>query len=141
MATINVSAPAVNCSSAGQTFVGTAGETITAGQPVYLYDSTNSVYKLADATTNAAKSAVRGIAQCNAFLNQSFIICRSDPSFAIGNATRIAGDIVILGPQPGNIALSTDATTDFYVTVLGAINDPANGRMNFSMVSSNIVIP
>ncbi len=143
---IGIRTSQVNCSALATTVIGVAGETITAGQTIYLSDSTNSVYKRADISN--VTNSIAGIAQCNAWLGQSFIFCTKDPSFAIGNAGGFdGGSIILAGSSPGTIDYIASGHTaeayggGLYLTVLGVINDQVNGRMNFSMVSTSVTTP
>src|SRR5580765_1487838 len=113
MAALTINTANVRRSSSGSMFVGTAGETITAGQPLY-YDSTNSVYKLANALTNRP---VAGIAVDSANTNQDLAICTRDPNFSPGYVIN-AGNIAILGNAAGQINDVADRATGWYVTSL-----------------------
>ncbi len=117
-------------STSGSIFIGTAGQTITAGQPLYL-DTTNSIYKLANGLTN---NPVAGIAVASANTNQDIVICTRDPNFSCGYPI-VAGNIALLGNVPGAIQPYEDRTTGWYVTALG-VGIGAN-RVNFILQGSN----
>ncbi len=129
--TINTANVLLSPSGQGSMFQGTAGQTITAGQPLY-YDSTNTVYKLANALTN---NPVAGIAADSGNVNQPILICRSDPNFSPGYPI-VAGNIALLGNVAGAIQPYEDRTTGWYVTSLGV--GIGSNRVNFVLVGSNV---
>lgn len=94
---------------------GTAGETITAGQPVYL-DSATKTYKLSDADA-AGKQAVRGIALNGASSGQPLTIHRQG-DLTIG-ATLVAGSRYYLSGTAGGIAPEADLAAGDEVILLG----------------------
>lgn len=96
---------------------GTAGETITAGQAVYL-DETAKKYKLADSnSTTAAARQPRGIALNGAALNQPLAIQRGG-DITIG-ATLTAGTAYYLSDTPGGICPLADVGSGEYICLLG----------------------
>lgn len=117
-------------STSGSIFIGTAGQAITAGQPLY-FDSTNSVYKLANGLTN---NPVAGIAVDGAALNQDIVICTKDPNFSPGYPI-VSGNIALLGNVAGAVQPYEDRTTGWYVTALGV--GIGQNRVNFIMQGSN----
>lgn len=129
MAAFSITAANVLTSSSATIYTGTAGATITQGQPLYL-DTTTNTYKLANALTN---SPVAGVALVGASNGQAMVICSRDPNFACGY-TLSTGNIAILG-QAGNINPYEDRTTGWYVTSLGV--GIGNNRMNFYITGSN----
>jgi hypothetical protein len=131
MATFSITAANVLHSTSATIFTGTAGTTITQGQPLYL-DSTTNTYKLANALTN---SPVAGIAMVGASNQQDMVICSRDPNFAPGY-TIAAGNVVIAGTGPGNVNPYEDRTTGWYVTSLGV--GIGGNRLNFYITGSNV---
>lgn len=96
---------------------GIAGETITAGQPVYL-DTTTNKLKLADC--NSATAAVRqprGIALNGASDGQPLTIQRSG-NITIG-ATLTPGASYYLSATAGGIAPFADLVTGDYFVLIG----------------------
>lgn len=96
---------------------GTAGEAITAGQVVY-WDSTNSVYSLADCdSATAALRSPRGIALNGAATGQPIDVATKGP-VTIG-ATLTAGVAYYLSGTAGGIAPVADLATGDYPTIIG----------------------
>ncbi len=130
MAAISITAANVLHSSSATIFTGTAGATITQGQPIYL-DTVTSTYKLANALTN---SPVAGIAMVGASANQDMVICSRDPNFA-GGFTSSTGNVILVGNTAGTIQPYEDKATGWYVTSLGVMISTT--RMNFYITGSN----
>lgn len=96
---------------------GTAGETITAGQAVYL-SSTTKKWMLAD--SNSATSEARqakGIALNGASLNQPVSV-QTSGDITIGG-TLVAGSAYYLSETPGGIQPAADLAVGEYVCLLG----------------------
>jgi len=93
------------------------GETIAAGQPVYL-DSADSKYKLADANLSAATATVRGIAMTPGVDTGYGIIATSGSIILVGT-TAAVGETYYCGATAGAINPDADVTTGWYVTRLG----------------------
>lgn len=101
----------------GTTEQALAGETITAGQAVYL-DSSSGKYLKADAdSATAAARAVRGIALNGASLNQPLSIQRTG-DITIGG-TLAANTAYYLSGTPGGICPLADVGTGEYMTLIG----------------------
>ena len=80
MAAIAITAANVLHSSQATIFTGTAGATITQGQPVYL-DTVTSTYKLANALTN---NPIAGLSMVSTANQQDIVVCSRDPNLNIG---------------------------------------------------------
>jgi hypothetical protein len=96
---------------------GTAGAALTAGQVVYL-DETTSSYKLSD--SNSATAAVRdvdGIALHASAAGQPIAVHTRGP-ITIG-ATLVAGQTYALSETPGGIQPVADLGSGEYPTILG----------------------
>ncbi len=130
MAAISITAANVLHSSSATIFTGTAGATITQGQPIYL-DTVTNTYKLANALTN---SPVAGVAMVGASANQDMVICSRDPNFA-GGFTSTTGNVILVGNTAGVIQPYEDKATGWYVTSLGVMISTT--RMNFYITGSN----
>ncbi len=130
MAAISITAANVLHSSSATIFTGTAGATITQGQPIYL-DTVTNTYKLANALTN---SPVAGVAMVGASTNQDMVICSRDPNFA-GGFTSSTGNVILVGNTAGTIQPYEDKATGWYVTSLGVMISTT--RMNFYITGSN----
>ncbi len=130
MAAISITAANVLHSSSATIFTGTAGATITQGQPIYL-DTVTNTYKLANALTN---SPVAGVAMVGASANQDMVICSRDPNFA-GGFTSSTGNVILVGNVAGQLNPYEDKGTGWYVTSLGVMISTT--RMNFYITGSN----
>ncbi len=133
MAAISITAANVLHSSSATIFTGTAGATITQGQPIYL-DTVTNTYKLANALTN---SPVAGVAMVGASTNQDMVICSRDPNFA-GGFTSSTGNVILVGNVAGQLNPYEDKATGWYVTSLGVMISTT--RMNFYITGSNAAI-
>ena len=133
MAAFSVTAANVLHSSSATIFTGTAGATITQGQPLYL-DTTSNTYKLANALNANSASNCAGIAMVGASNGQDMVICSRDPNFAPGFAIA-AGNFVLVGNVAGALQPVEDRATGWYVTSLGV--GIGNNRINFYITGSN----
>lgn len=117
MADLTVTASSVSA-SASATVVrsGTAGATITAGQPLYSDGSDSNELKPAQATS--AKSNCVGIALNGATDGQPVAYCSKDSGFTPG-ATLVVGTVYAVSATAGGIAPVADLTTGDYACVLG----------------------
>ncbi len=130
MPAFSITAANVLHSSSATIFTGTAGATITQGQPLYL-DTVTNTYKLANALTN---SPVAGIAMVGASANQDMVICSRDPNFSPG-FTINAGNFVLVGNTAGTLQPVEDRTTGWFVTSVGV--GIGGNRTNFLICGSN----
>ena len=133
MAAIAITAANVLHSSQATIFTGTAGATITQGQPVYL-DTVTSTYKLANALTN---NPVAGLSMVSTSNQQDIVVCSRDPNLNIG-AVLTTGNIVLVGNTAGTLQPYEDRATGWYVTSLGVMISTT--RMNFYLTGSNAAI-
>lgn len=118
MTALSITASAVVAGSNAVRDVGTAGATITAGQPLY-YDATTAKWNPAD--TNSATAAARAasaIALNSASLNQPISLHKSGDLTM--NAVLTAGVAYYLGgAAAGTIVPVGDLTTGDYTQVIG----------------------
>lgn len=117
MTDIAITAANVVAGSTATTETGVAGASITAGQVVYL-DETTGKYGLAD--TDSATAAVRkprGIALHAASENQPLKICKAGP-ITIGG-TVAAGVAYYLSGTAGGICPIADVATGDYPSIIG----------------------
>ncbi|WP_089177259.1 hypothetical protein [Bosea sp. AS-1] len=117
MADITITPANVVSGSNASIASGTAGETITAGQAVYL-SSTSKKWMLAD--SNSATSEARqakGIALNGASLNQP-VSAQTSGDITIGG-TLVAGSAYYLSETPGGIQPAADLAAGEYVCLLG----------------------
>lgn len=137
MADVSVTAANVAPDSGTILEQGIAGAAITAGQTVYL-DNTTSTYKLADANLSAAAAVTRGIALCNAASGQPIVVARSpgtlNPGFTVG-----VGTPYFQSATAGGICPAADLTTGHRTTFLG-IGITAS-QLSMNVVSGGVAIP
>jgi hypothetical protein len=114
---ITITAASVLSSTAASVSEGVAGDTITAGQPVYKDATDSGKIKLADANV-LAKIAVVGISIHGAAAGQPIKYATKDSAFTLGG-TVAAGAVVVLSATAGGIAPVTDLTSGSYGVVLG----------------------
>ncbi len=133
MAAISITAANVLHSPSATIFTGTAGATMTQGQPIYL-DSVTNTWKLANALLN---TPCQGIAMVSASTNQDMVICSRDPNFAPG-FTSSTGNVILVGNVAGQVNPYEDRGTGWYVTTLGTMI--STSRMNFVITGANAAI-
>ena len=121
MAAIAITAGSVIPSSSAVIKSGIAGETITAGQVVYV-EPVTLLIKLCDANASAAIATAVGIATNGASVNQKVYYCTEDTGgFAIG-ATILSGDTLWTSGTAGGITkTAADNVAPVYATVLGVM--------------------
>jgi len=130
MADITVTAASVLAASNATLGIGTAGEALTAGQPVYKDASDSNKIKACDANASAAASACVGIALHTSANNQP-IEYATGGDINLG-ATLTLGQIYITSANAGGIAPVSDLATNWYTTVLGVATTTANLRLSIN---------
>lgn len=139
MADYSVTASAVVPTTTTVTASGTAGATITAGQPLYADASASNQLKPA-ANTSAATAAVVGIALNGASANQPVDYAVSgDVTF---NSIFTAATCQVLGSAAGGISNSADLDASVntrYGTVLGISSSGTN--LKVGIVASGVLNP
>jgi hypothetical protein len=113
---------------------GTAGASVTAGQPVYR-DGDQSL-KPADANAPAPANSVAGIALNGAEAGQPLAIVTEDSDFA-GGFPATAGTVYVLSTNAGAIAPTSDLATGATAIVLGV--GKGNGKLNFKPLAGGAV--
>jgi len=116
MADISITAANVVAGSDAVREAGTAGATVTAGQPVYL-DPSDMKYKLADSNGAAALRVPSGIALNGAANNQPLVIQKGG-DITIGG-TMTAGVAYYLSDAPGGICPVADLGSGEYPCIVG----------------------
>lgn len=118
MADISITAANVAIGTTGtpETGTGTAGETITAGQPVYLKSSDSRLWK-ADCNVSTAEAEVVGVALHGSLAGQPLKYQKSG-EITIG-ATIAAAETYILSATAGGIAPVADLASSSYLTRIG----------------------
>lgn len=119
MTALSITAATVKSQTGGVIENGTAGVSVTAGQAVYLDETTTGEYQLADANSGtAAARKARGIALHAAGAHQPLAIHKSGP-LNLG-ATLTAGVAYYLSSAAaGSIVPVADLTTGDYPCLLG----------------------
>ena len=137
MAAISITAGSVIPSSSAVIKYGTAGETITAGQVLYI-EPVTLLMKLCDANSTAAIAAAVGIATNGASVNQRVYYCTEDSGgFAIG-ATILAGDTLWTSATAGGITkTAADQVSGVYSTVLGVMTSTTLAKIK--IVSGGLI--
>jgi hypothetical protein len=132
MADLTITAANVAPSTGAVTRYGTAGETITAGQSVYL-DSVSGKYKKADADAEATAEAV-GIALTGSSDGQPIAVQYSG-RITMG-ATVAVGQIYVVSTTAGGVAVYGDLASGDYVTILGV--GATTGAIDLYVTASGI---
>lgn len=104
-------------SSLNPPIVGTAGESLTQGQPVYAKASDAGAYWRADADT-AAESLATHIAMTSAVDGEPVLLARAGSSIDLG-ATLTVGQVYVVSTNPGGICPYSDLASADYVTIIG----------------------
>lgn len=121
MTDISITAANVAISAAAKTFQGTAGETITAGQTLYLSSTDNRLYK-ADANASIATADCVGIACNGGAAGQPVTVVYEDPDFTPGGTLSLsaAADsaVYVLSGTAGGVAPMDDLANLMFPVVL-----------------------
>lgn len=129
MADVSVTAASVVKSATGKSASGTAGASITAGQPLYQDAADSNSLKPAQATS--AKYKVVGIAEHGAADGQPITYCYEDDDFTPG-FTSAVGVAYFASPTAGGIAPIADAATGDYVSVIMVGKSTSKVKLNCS---------
>lgn len=136
MTALSVTPANVLKGAGAQTFDGTAGATVTAGQAVYQDPEDGNKFKLAT-STNATAARCKGIALHGATDEQPLKVIVGG-TYAPG-ATAASGTVYVVGATAGAIAPVADVSTSEYVTVLGVGN--ADGDIDLNIFASGNITP
>lgn len=104
--------------STGTRQTGTAGESITAGQAVYLKASDNKLWR-ADANESSAASAAIGIALHAALADQPLAYLGSDNDVLAMGAILTVNTCYVVSANPGGIAPIADMAAGWFLNTLG----------------------
>ena len=133
MTDISVTASAVVLTSGPAPTQGTAGATITAGQPVALNASGLYVPADSDNATALLRVAV-GIALCGASNGQPLLVANPGSLITL-NAVLTASEPYFLSATAGGIAPKADIATGMYTQFLGMANSTT--VLNFNPCASS----
>lgn len=132
MADYSTTAASVLASGTAQKVrTGLAGETIVAGQPLYIDSADGDSLKLARATS--AKYQCVGISTSGAADGQPVAYVSADVAFVFG-ATLAIGDVVVVSATAGKFAPYGDLVSGDYVCILGAAISTT--ALNFNAASA-----
>ena len=130
MANYTVTAASVLASASGnQVRNAVAGETVDAGEAVYIDASDSNSIKLAQATS--AKYKCVGIATSGAADGQPISYCNIDENFVPG-CTLAVSDLVVVSATAGKLAPHADLTTGDYCHVVGVAKSTSVLDLNCS---------
>ncbi|HCN76492.1 MAG TPA: hypothetical protein DIT13_04750 [Verrucomicrobiales bacterium] len=115
-ADVSVTAGNVRTSDYAVIAPGVAGETITAGQVLFL-SSADDRYYLADVNA-AGETLIAGIAVSGAAAGQRLLVCIEDPDFTPGFTLSTSAPVYVASATAGGIAPVADVTTGWYCTVI-----------------------
>ncbi len=116
---------------------GTAGETITAGQPVYIDATDSGRLKRCDANAGLANSQCVGIALHASSAGQPLTYLVSGEINP--GATVTVGTVYVVSANAGGIAPVSDLASGWYTTILGV--GTASNKIYVSLVKSGVQVP
>lgn len=117
MADLTITAANVAYGSDAVIVHGTAGASLTAGQPLYKDTANANVMKLADANASALTATVAGVALHAAASGQP-IAYQTGGAITIG-ATVTSGVVYVASATAGGIAPAADLTTGWRTSIIG----------------------
>lgn len=136
MADLSITAANVALVS-GTSGTGTAGETVTAGQALYLKSADSRLW-LADCDDTSATATIKGVALNGASAGQPLAYAESGAVVTIGATTTI-GEIYVLSGTAGGVAPEGDHASDDYVSLIGVGVTAANIKL--TIVNSGVQVP
>ena len=133
MAELTITATDVVAASTAATGNGTAGDTITAGMPLYKDSGDSNKLKPAQSTTAAAAACV-GIALHGATSGQPIQYITSG-SLTLGNILTVGTCLVVSGTA-GKLELTTDIASTEFVTTIGPPTSVSAVTVNITATGS-----
>lgn len=137
MADLTITATNVVAGSNAVVAHGIAGETITAGQAVYLSSTTNK-WLLADADSATAEARRAGGIALNSASASQPIAVQKEGDITIG-ATVTAGTAYYLSDEPGGICPVGDLASGDYVCLIGIAKSAS--VLSIGIQFPNVAIP
>jgi hypothetical protein len=134
MADISITAANFITSANASLIQGTAGATLTRGQPLY-YDSASGTYKLYVATSTTTDTFV-GFACEDAAAGQVFLIVTKDPALQLGG-TLAVGDTVWLSLS-GVTKTFADLVSTWRIYTIGVCTATSSNVVNFDPVRGGV---
>lgn len=135
MADLTISASAVVRSTSALTINGNAGETIAAGETVYL-NETDGKYYLADGN-DTDKMPVAGIANNSASNNQPIVIIQQDPDLTIGAHGATVGDAFFQSANAGKVCPLADLAAGNQATSLMVVK--TSTAVSFGIITGGVI--
>jgi len=135
MADLTITAANVVKYDGARTTIGTAGETITAGQTLYRKAEDGKLYKADD--SSATKAACVGVALNGAAANQPVVYATAgglNPGAAVA-----IGTIYGVTDTAGGIGPISERTSGDYITTIGVAT--TTSRINVVLSISGVAIP
>lgn len=136
MADLSITAANVGVKGRVATDIVQVGESVTQGQPAYYKNSDGKYYKT-DANASTATAVATGVFLTAASTDGYAILARSGP-VNLG-ATLTVGETYVVSATAGGIAPIGDATTGWYVTILGVASSAS--QLELSIISSGTPKP
>ena len=137
MAALSITAASVVADSDAVIERGTAGATITAGQPVYEDTANSNVLKLTDSNASALAATVKGVALHGAASGQPLAYITSG-NYTVG-ATVTVGQTYVAGATAGDINPISDIATGWYVSHIGIAISSTKIRVKIH--NSGVAVP
>lgn len=134
MADLTITAANVVQGADALTVTGLAGETITAGQPVYRSSTTNKWMRSDNNAATEEMRRVTGIALNGGALNQPITV-QTAGDITIG-ATMINGAAYYLSDIAGGICPAADLTTGEYVCLIGIAKSTTVLKLDINYVGT-----
>lgn len=135
MSDLSITASAVQPGSGSTVIHGTAGATVTAGQPVYKDANDSDKWKPADADSSEATAAAEGIAANSASDEQPLAIVKRG-ALETG-ATTVKGTVYVVSDNAGGICPAADLSSGSYTTILGVAAN-TTGTINVHIHASGV---
>ena len=133
MADLSITAANVLPSDQASISEGICGETITAGQAVYIDTANNNVLKLAYNAGTLLQGTVAGIALNGGAAGQVIRYVYQDPALVLG-CTMTVGDAIYLGGVAGGLTkTTTDLDTGEFCSIVG-ICSVLNSAINMKII-------
>jgi hypothetical protein len=136
-ADLTITATSVVPGSDAKKETGTAGEAVTAGQPVYRAAATGRYFKSDANSATAEVRGVRGIALNAASAGQPLTI-QTGGSLTLGATLTVASGYYLSGTA-GGIAPVADLATGIYPVLLGFAT--TTGVLKLSIVAAGVAVP
>ena len=124
MADVTVTAANVELVS-GTTSSGVSGETITAGEAVWVDTGDSNKIKLADADLSAAAATVSGVAIQGSTTGNLVVYALTGAVIDIGG-TVVKGGVYVLSATAGGVAPEADLASGMYTSILGTASSTTN---------------